>query len=316
LAMLAALREEAEAADASLRRTVEEERAVMAQTRQQAVEHGVNAKGGGEHGWVGSMRRKFERYLEKHGASSGYDAAVGIEADAKGLGLVRDFMDWCYSGLGREKLFSGVGRKGFADEYFSLHMPYALSQKVFPMMGMPGWTGLEKNELQARAAPFKDAIKDYWSRLKESRDEVEDLGRSLRKEKWDDLTYFLVQDACMGRLEQEPSVALMELALMGFVRSTCARAGSMGKDWFDRAGLTLLFVGRNVLSVKDFTWAKEHFVIDVPNVAIPDELQTDAEAELSEAQLARLAEALEEALRAEVDFHRIKKHYIYECAWL
>ena len=28
-----------------------------------ALEHGVNAKAGGEHGWVGSMRRKFERFL-------------------------------------------------------------------------------------------------------------------------------------------------------------------------------------------------------------------------------------------------------------
>ena len=51
------------------------------------------------------------------------------------------------------------------------------------------------------------------------------------------------------------------VALLGFVRATCSRSGSMGKDWFDRAGLVMLYVGRNVLSVKDFTWAKEHFVI-------------------------------------------------------
>ena len=53
--LLAQMQADAEAADASLRPTVEEERAVMAETRQQAVEHGVNAKAGGEHGWVGSM---------------------------------------------------------------------------------------------------------------------------------------------------------------------------------------------------------------------------------------------------------------------
>jgi len=120
---------------------------------------------------------------------------------------------------------------------------------------------------QTRAAPFKEAIKDYWSKLKESRNEMDDLGRSLRKEKWDDLTYFLVQDACLRRLDKETSVVLMELALMGFVRATCARAGSMGKDWFDRTGLTLLSVGRNVLSIKDFSWDKDHFVIEVPEVA-------------------------------------------------
>jgi hypothetical protein len=42
----------------------------------------------------------------------------------------------------------------------------------------------------------------------------------------------------------------------------------MGKDWFDRVGLTLLFVGRNVLSVKDFTWAKDHFIIEVPDISV------------------------------------------------
>ena len=94
------------------------------------------------------MRRKFERFLEKQGAAYGYDAAIGIDDSSQGLGIVRSFMDYCFSGLGREQLFSGVGRKGFADEYFSLHLPYALAQKVFPMMGMPGWVGLEKHELQ------------------------------------------------------------------------------------------------------------------------------------------------------------------------
>jgi hypothetical protein len=79
--------------------------------------------------------------------------------------------------------------------------------------------------VQAKALPFKDAIKEYWEQLKSSREDVEDLGRSLRKEKWDDLTYFRVQDACIERMATQPSVALMELALMGFVRATCARAG-------------------------------------------------------------------------------------------
>lgn len=149
-ALLAALQDEDELVDASMRPTAEEERVVMAATRQQAVEHGVNAKAGGEHGWVGSMRRKFERFLEKHGERLGYDAGAGIDDSSQGLGIVRDFMDYCFSGLGREQLFSAVGRKGFADEYFSLHLPYALAQKVFPMMGMPGWVDLEKHQLQVR----------------------------------------------------------------------------------------------------------------------------------------------------------------------
>jgi|TARA_B110000046_G_scaffold86654_1_gene94772 hypothetical protein len=101
-----------------------------------------------------------------------------------------------------------------------------------------------------------------------SRDEMDDLGRSLKKEKWDDLSYFMVQDSCIARLKKETSMALMQLALMGFVRATCSRAGSMGKDWFDRAGLTLLYIGRNVLNVKDFTWDKDNFIIDVPQITM------------------------------------------------
>ena len=138
-ALLAELEREDAALEAAMRPTVEEERAVMAATQQQAAEHGDSAKAGGEHGWVGSMMRKFERFLEKHGDTYGYDAKEGLDGGSQSLVLVRAFMDYCFSGLGREQTFSGVGRKGFADEYFSLHLPYALAQKVFPMMKMVGW---------------------------------------------------------------------------------------------------------------------------------------------------------------------------------
>ena len=129
-ALLAELEREDAALEAAMRPTVEEERAVMAATQQQAAEHGDSAKAGGEHGWVGSMMRKFERFLEKHGDTYGYDAKEGLDGGSQSLVLVRAFMDYCFSGLGREQTFSGVGRKGFADEYFSLHLPYALAQKV------------------------------------------------------------------------------------------------------------------------------------------------------------------------------------------
>ena len=227
-ALLAELEREDAALEAAMRPTVEEERAVMAATQQQAAEHGDSAKAGGEHGWVGSMMRKFERFLEKHGDTYGYDAKEGLDGGSQSLVLVRAFMDYCFSGLGREQTFSGVGRKGFADEYFSLHLPYALAQKVFPMMKMVGWVGLEKHELQAKAVPFKCAILEYWQRLRNSRSEMEELGRSLRKEKWDDLSYFRVQDACVDRLETRTALALTQLVLMGFVRATCSRSGSMG----------------------------------------------------------------------------------------
>ena len=92
----------------------------MAATRAQAAEHGDSAKAGGEHGWVGSLRRKFERFLEKHGEDHGYDASQGLDGSTESLDLVRAFMDYCFSGLGREE-FSGVGRMGMADSYFQLH---------------------------------------------------------------------------------------------------------------------------------------------------------------------------------------------------
>ena len=147
-ALLAQFEEEDAAFDASLARSIEEERAMMAASRQQAAEHGDSAKGGGEHGWVGSMMRKFERFLEKHGDEYQYDSKEGLDGGTKSLELVRAFMDYCNTGAGREQAFSGVGRKGFADTFFSLHLPYALAQKVFPMMKMAGWVGLEKVELQ------------------------------------------------------------------------------------------------------------------------------------------------------------------------
>ena len=81
------------AADASERMTFEQEAERMEQLRQHVGEHGGNPKAGNEHGYVGSMRRNFERFLEKHGARYGYDAAAGPTVD-----LARRFMDYCFCG--------------------------------------------------------------------------------------------------------------------------------------------------------------------------------------------------------------------------
>ena len=58
--LLAELEAEDAALEAEQRPTLEEERAIMAATQEQAAEHGDSAKAGGEHGWVGSMMRKWE----------------------------------------------------------------------------------------------------------------------------------------------------------------------------------------------------------------------------------------------------------------
>ena len=47
------------------------------------------------------------------------------------------------------------------------------------------------------------------------------------------------------------------MVVMGFVRATCSRGGSVCKDWFDRVGMMVYWLTRNVLSVGDFVWAKE-----------------------------------------------------------
>lgn len=214
-----------------------------------------------------------------------------------------------------------------------------------------------------RARPYKDAILELFTRLKSSRVDVQGMGRSLQKEKWDDLTYFLAQDYWMARLEKDTNKAVFSLAVMGFVRGdggeartrvgrararlscimsspsrvgavTCSRSGSMGRDWFDRAGLTLLWIGRSghrgiearsrvglaaavfawlsdgaglgsraatdVLSVGDFTWDTEHFVITLPEVeaeaAAAKEVEVATSSEASEA-----SETTEEAIAAACD---------------
>ena len=51
--------------------SVEQEAAAMAAVRTQIEEHGVSEKTHGKHGLAGSMRRKFERFLEKHAVRLG-----------------------------------------------------------------------------------------------------------------------------------------------------------------------------------------------------------------------------------------------------
>ena len=55
---------------------------------------------------------------------------------------------------------------------------------------------------------------------------------------------------------------------MGFVRTTCVRAGSMAKDWFDRAGLAARWVGVNVLSVEHYEWDREGYSVVLPDGSV------------------------------------------------
>ena len=75
------------------------------------------------------------------------------------------------------------------------------------------------------------------------------------------------------------------MAVMAFVRATCSRSGSVCKDWFDRAGKMLYWLQRNVLSVGDYTWAREAM-----RLVLPDGTEED------------------DPLRGQVQLNRVKHH--------
>ena len=63
------------------------------------------------------------------------------------------------------------------------------------------------------------------------------------------------RDHCIKMLDKKklhPLVFVMRMAVMAFVRATCSRGGSFGKDWYDRAGKMLYWMEKNVLSVNDY----------------------------------------------------------------
>ena len=75
---------------------------MMQATREEAAAHGVNEKSLGEHGWAGSMARRFERFLARHGERLGYPAGYPNDSEVEpSLELVRSFVDYCASGAAR-----------------------------------------------------------------------------------------------------------------------------------------------------------------------------------------------------------------------
>ena len=68
--------------------------------------------------------------------------------------------------------------------------------------------------------------------------------------------------------ELHPLVFATRMAVMAFVRATCSRSGSVCKDWFDRAGKMMYWLQRNVLSVGDYTWAREVMRLVLPHSTI------------------------------------------------
>ena len=118
----------------------------MEEVRTQAETHGVHPKSDGEHGWADSMKRKSSR-------CSWRSTVRPMDTTRPSERFVERFVDYCTSGAGRV-YFSCVGRVGLCDKYFSNHLPCALAQKVFVMMGLPGWAGLRKAEAREKAVRF------------------------------------------------------------------------------------------------------------------------------------------------------------------
>jgi len=221
------------------------------------------------------LERKWQRFLLVHGEEYGFDERKGPT-----IGLVEKFSTYCFCTRDR---VSAIGREGLGDS-FELQLRYMLAKFVFVSLKYSGWTGLSAHELHKKAEPYKFAVQEQWKRLKTSDPDLLSSLKPFVKSKWCDTAYFQAQvrvpvgrAACarvflkfvVARAPQDHNMTLFETAkmhlvlfvtrmtVMGFVRATCSRGGSVCKDWFDRVGQMVYWLTRNVLSVGDFVWAKE-----------------------------------------------------------
>ena len=157
---------------------------------------------------------------------------------------------------------------------------------MFVKLGYVGWAGIDAEALYTKCRPYIADLRENWKRLKVTHVRAgTGNGRELKKERWCDGLLYIAQDACMAE-EMRVNRAVSRLAVMGFVKVTCSRSGAFGRDWADRAEKQLQWVGRNVLSVRDFTWHPDFM-----------ELEHVDEVELVD------------ALRGEVELGRVKRHY-------
>jgi hypothetical protein len=213
-----------------------------------AETHGSVEKTVGDNGQAGVLKRMWERWL-----ASDHGKAVAERLKGGGAPTLEDvklFSTHTY--CNRKHAYSCTGRQGHGDACGALQIPYMLARCVFPGMGYEGWAELSLAEAREKSKPFSRELRAHWQSLKVQEAEPARDGKKLVKKKWDDQLYFMAQDVCMADVVRV-NRAVFRLAVMGFVRVTCSRSGSMARDWFDRAGLAARWVGRNILSVSDFT---------------------------------------------------------------
>ena len=120
---------------------------------------------------------------------------------------------------------------------------------------------LNEDELESKCMPYAAAVAVRWKKevKKDTAIKAHGTGLQLVKLKWTDRFYLLGQDYCMAMTCS--ARACWMLSIIGFVRSTCSRSGSFGKDYADRVGKTA-WSKMNVLSVQDFSWSVQGMVIE------------------------------------------------------
>ena len=174
--MLAAARAQREQA-ASFVPTDEQIRQRIADREKLAGEHGKVPKTEKQ---IEYVRRKWQRFVDAHGAAYGFHRAAGPT-----LAQVRHFTTMCYETRDYE---SSLGHKGLGDS-FELQLRYFLAKYVFVRLGYPGWVGLGRTELEEKCEPFKEEIREHWKMLKNSDENAESSDHGFVKQKWCDTMY-------------------------------------------------------------------------------------------------------------------------------
>lgn len=74
-----------------------------------------------------------------------------------------------------------MGRQGLGDSSAKV-AERVLMQHVFPRMGYEGWVGLSRSAMKAKAFPYREAMKEMWTRLRRSHPEMKTIvGEAVRQ---------------------------------------------------------------------------------------------------------------------------------------
>jgi len=167
------------------------------------------------------------------------------------------------------------------------------------LYGYRRWQSMSEDEFEREALVYRNALFKRWAKelIMDMDPGVHGTGTPLRKKRWSDHVYRQDQDYLMYQ-ELLRIVAVQDLWIHGFVRTTINRGGAFAKDDVDRKGLTSWFK-KNVLSVGDFEWRSDgHMFLTV-----------------EEEEEAARGGAVSTFVAGQVRINRIKKHYLENYAY-